>query len=156
RTGPRSSRWRTTTPRRTATTEGFAGRMDLLDLLRALTLLARLLLAIALVLVVSRKASRLGVTRWRAWLAVAIVFTIVAVDNAVLEVLAAAARGLPEGAPLEEARRSFYNATYLLHAVLSAALPAALMALAGSGRVRVAGLLVVWAAVVVGALAGGA
>jgi hypothetical protein len=43
-----------------------------------------------------------------------------------------------------------------LHAVLSAALPAALMALAGIGRVRVAGLLVVWAAVVIGALAAGA
>lgn len=130
--------------------------MDLLDVLRTLTLLTRLLLAAALVALVWGKAARLGVTRWRAWLTVAIAFTVVAVDNAVLEALAAAARGLPEDAALEQIRRSFYNATYLLHAVLSAAVPAVLMALAGIGRVRVVGLVAAWAAVVIGALAAGA
>src|SRR5690606_9122609 len=130
--------------------------MDLLDLLRALTLLARLLLAIALVAVVSLKASRLGVTRWRAWLAVAIAFTIVAVDNAVLEVLAAAVRDLPEGAALEEVRRLLYNGTSRVPAGWSAALPPGLWALAGFGRVRIAGLLAAYAAVVIGGLAAGA
>src|SRR5690606_5390542 len=129
--------------------------MDLLGVLRALTLLTRLLLAAALVVVVSRKASRLGVTRWRAWLVVAIAFTVLAVDNAILELLAAAVQDLPKDAALVQVRRAFYNGTYLLHAVLSAALPAALIALAGIGGVRIAGLVAVWAVVVIGALAAG-
>ena len=130
--------------------------MDLLGVLRALTLVTRLLLAAALVAVVSRGARRLGVTRWRAWLVVAIATVVVAADNAVLEALAAAARGLPEDAALVKVRYTVYHGTYLLHAVLSTALPAALMALAGAGWVRTAGLVVVWAAAVIGALAAGA
>ena len=130
--------------------------MDLLGVLRALTLATRLLLAAALVTVVLRGAGRLGVTRWRAWLAVAIVFTVIAVDNAILELLAAAARDQPGDAALAKVRSTTYHATYLLHAVLSAGLPASLMALAGTGWVRATGLVVLWGAAVVGALAAGA
>lgn len=132
--------------------------MDLLGLLRALTLVARLLLAGALLTVVLRRANRLSPTSWRAWVAVTVVYTVLAADNAVLEVLAAAVRDLPAYARLRWVQFFFYNATYLLHAVLSAALPAVLVAAAGAGRVRTIALLGAAAAVLVGAegVAGGA
>jgi len=133
--------------------------MDPLALLRALsalTFLTRLLLALALIMVVSRGRRGLGETRWRAWLAVAVVFTVVAVDNAVLGLFEPEVRGLPADAPLMKVWDALYHTTYLLHAVLSAALPASLMALAGSGWVRVTGWVTIWVAVVVGAVAGGA
>nr|PZN89595.1 MAG: hypothetical protein DIU52_12860 [bacterium] len=132
--------------------------MDLVALLRALNallLLTRLLLALALIVVVSRGRRALGETCWRAWLAVAVVFSIVAVDNAALVLFEPEVRGLPADAPLMKVWDALYHWTYLLHAVLSAALPASLMALGGGGWVRVTGLVAIWVAVVVGALAVG-
>lgn len=125
--------------------------MDLLHLLSRLTLLARLLLAVALLVVVSGRPGRLEQPRWACWLVLAIAFTVMAVDNAILEVWWLATRHLPEEAPLEQARHVFYNATYLLHAVLSAATPAVLIGLLGQARTRRVGWLVAGAAGVTGA-----
>src|SRR5690606_17690375 len=130
--------------------------MDLLELLRGLTLATRLALAVALLVLVSGKAGRLGTTRWRGWVAVAVASAVVAVDNAVLEGLAMMAGRAPEQAVVHTVRRVFYHGTYLLHAVLSAALPAALIGLAGAGWVRWGGWVALWAAAVIGSVAAGA
>lgn len=124
--------------------------MDLLYLLRGLTLATRLLLAAALLVLVSGRVGRLERLRWSCWLVIAVASTVLAVDNAALEVWALAARGLPEDAPLEQARHVFYNATYLLHAVLSAAIPATLIGLLGRAWTRSAGWLLAGAAAVTG------
>jgi len=127
--------------------------MDLLDLLRALTLAARLLLAGALLMVVLSRADRLSPTSWRAWLAVAVLYIVLAVDNAVLEALWAQVRDLAPKARLRWIHFLFYNSTYLLHAVMSAVLPAVLIVIAGSGRVRRIALVGAAAVVLVGATA---
>ena len=76
-------------------------------------------------------------------------------DNAILELLEAAVQDLPEDAALVQVRHALYTDLPAAR-VLSAALPASLMALAGVGGVRVTGLVAIRAVVVVGALAAGA
>lgn len=129
-----------------------------LFLLRLLTMVTRLCLAAALlVLVVKRGASLTGTSR-QAWVALASVFTILAFDNLGLEVFAGFnAYGIaPEVAgPLHKV---FYHVTYLLHAVLAAALPAVVLSIYLQARrgVMAAAMLAPVALVTVVAVARGA
>lgn len=119
--------------------------MDLLLLLRGLTVLARVALFTALlVLLHVGRGGRLGVVRRPAWIVISWVHGIFMLGSLAIE-LHHLFR--PEDRALRALWREIYNALYLLNSTLDAALPVALLALfLGAARYRswpLAGLAVV-------------
>lgn len=114
-----------------------------LVLLRALTVAARVALAVALVLLVRRGGEGLASVSRRAWVTLCVAYVILAFDNTILEILAVLHwRGGLAG--VDTVRMAVYHITYLLHAVLAAALPALLLAIyhpAASALVRILAVL---------------
>jgi hypothetical protein len=126
--------------------------VNLLLLLRILTLGARLGLAAALVYLVAVRGGRFASRpQYLAWVAVTVVFAVLAVDNAMLEVLAVATRDLSREAPLRLLSLRAYNLAYLLNAALAAALPLALIGCLEPARWGRAGA---WAAAAAAGLLG--
>lgn len=125
--------------------------MDLLLVLRLLTVAVRLALATALIYLVVKQRSTLSRPVWVVWTLIAASMTVFAVDNAAAELLSSLRRDLPEDAQLHQFYFSVYHFSYLLNAVLVALWPAAaIAALGGRGRLRSA-----WVAVAIGVVAVG-
>lgn len=127
-------------------------------MLRLLTMAVRLALAAGLISLVVKHRPALARPAWVVWALIAVSYTILALDNTTLELLTFLRRDLPEDAPLERFYYAVYHFTYLLHALLNDALPAAtIVVLVGPGRTRYAFGAVTVGAVgvaVVGLLAG--
>lgn len=127
--------------------------MNLLAVLRGLTLVIRLALALATILVAVRTLRGVPRPLHVAWSMVAGVFTFVAVSTLVLELFALGAAVFPERmAWMDAARGAIYNEAYLLAGMAFAVLPALLLlVLVQRPWVRRAGALLAVVAVGTGA-----
>jgi len=132
--------------------------VDWLILLRGLTLAARLGLAVLLVYLVVGPARSLGTEARRTWLLVAVMHVVLAADNAVVEGLRVVVADLPADAALRGVSQRVYDVAYLVNAMMSAALPLALLAVllrARALRYALGGALVLtFGVAVAGVLAG--
>ncbi|HLU25149.1 MAG TPA: hypothetical protein VKZ58_05540 [Longimicrobiales bacterium] len=128
--------------------------MDSLSLLRGLTLAVRVAMTLGIVYVVVRRRDALSRTTHLAWVVLGVLYGVLAFDNLVLEVLAVLRRGQPPDSLIAQTRAFVYNATYLLHAMMSAALPAVLALLYLEGtHIRRLCYAVLAAVVLIGAAA---
>src|SRR5690606_6332329 len=110
---------------------------DSLSLLRILTLTIRVALAVTILYVIVRRRGAMSAVTLAGWTAFGVLHAVLAFDNMMLEVLALLRRGLPPESLIVRFRLLAYHATYLLHAVMSAVLPAVLAILClEAGRVR--------------------
>lgn len=124
--------------------------MDLLVLLRILTLTVRCGLAAALLYLVFGRGRTMSAAARAAWAVTMVVYLVVALDNAAVEGFAVLA--WQDSAPgFEALRLHFYNASYLVNALFSAGLPLALLAVY-RGRRSIPLLLLLPAVVVLAAI----
>jgi hypothetical protein len=114
--------------------------VDVLLLLRVLTVAARLGLAAALITLVTRHGRALPQPARSCWTLVAMAAALLAVDNLVLETTAAGLAG--GGTALDaQVRYRMYHATYLAHALVGLLVPLAALALFGGAGVLRRGAL---------------
>jgi hypothetical protein len=110
--------------------------VDALLLLRILTVAARLGLAAALLTLVIRHGRSLAHPARSCWTLVALAAALLALDNLVLEIVAAALA--ERGTALDtQVRYLLYHATYVAHAFMGVLVPLGALALfGGAGRLR--------------------
>lgn len=132
--------------------------MELILVLRGLTLLSRLVLAAALVELWVRSGRALPTASRRVWGTAAVVCVLLALDNGMIEALIHLRASLSESAFLSVYYHEIYSATYLFNRLLVTLFPFALLSLVDRswpGRLTLPLAALVMSVVVVFAMRGG-